>query len=170
MTFEEALEKIEKENLDLASLIKTDEYKVVCEKMCSYHSFNQVFQGYELDLVGDLDSFKVYDTDCMTLFVIFSLMGTQPLYARVDIFDEDLKKQVREKAKTNKGVHLRVKCIASGVDTFELIEIKDLDKPLVFGQWVCSDCGHNYKYDDPQGCCCCICGKEIKEVHDFYNK
>ena len=48
MTFEEALKKIEKDNLDLSSLIKTDEYKIVCNKMCMHNSFNQVFQGYEL--------------------------------------------------------------------------------------------------------------------------
>lgn len=169
MTFEEALEKIKRDNLDLSSLIKTDEYKIVCNKICMRRSFNQEFYGYELDLIGDLVEFKLYDTDCMTLVIIFSILGSQPVYAGVEVYDEDLKKQIREKAKTNKGVHLRVKCLSGGVDKYELIEIKDLDMPLVFGQWVCSECGYNYKYDDPQGYKCCICNSEIKEVHDFYN-
>lgn len=168
LALEEALSKIESDNLDLASLINTDEYKAVCETLCMSESFNQVFKGYKLDLIGDLVELKMFGTDYMSLFIVFDLVGINPVYARVDVEDESLKKKIREEAKTNKGVHLRVRCTSSGVNTFELIEIKDLDKPLVFGQFVCSECGYNYKYDNPQGYNCCICGEKIIEVHDFY--
>lgn len=170
MTFQESCEFIQNNKLDYGSLVKTEAYKRFMAEFSLNVSFNQAVVGFEIDLIGDLSSIMLQGTDCMKLSVMYSLHGCEPVYARVLVTDEKLKREIRLNAKTNRGVKLHVKAEPSGVDTFELINIIELDDVCNFGQYICQKCGHNYMFDSDSEGGCCICGGEVKQVFDFYNK
>lgn len=154
--------------LDYTSLVKTDEYRKFSMTLPLSMPFNKFASGNIIDLIGDLIEIKITGTNDISLLILYNMYGTETYYARVDVIDDKLKDIIRTKFRTNRGVKLLVKFTDKGVDTFELVEIKEFDNPCIYGQWICKSCGYNYKYDSGSASGCCICGGEVEQIFDFY--
>lgn len=155
-------------DLDYTSLIKTDEFRKYMSTLPLTMSFNQIAAGFPINIIGDLTEIKIFGRNEMFLIVMYDLVNTEPSYARIEVKDDTLKQEIRQKFRTNRGVNLRVKCTSNGVDTFELVDIIEYDNICNYGQWICSECGYNYRFDNPDGHGCCVCEGKIEQVFDFY--
>ena len=154
--------------MDYGALSKTDEYKIVLANSPMLQPFTDTFKGLQLTLIGDLYQILFSGVDNIKLVILYKVIDTECYYATVDVKDQELKHVLRKNAKTMKGVKLTVKCIAGGLDYFELVDIIELDNPCIFGRWICTNCHYDYGFDDPQGYGCDICESKIEQVFDFY--
>lgn len=164
-----AITDIFDKGLDYTTLIKTDDFKRYVYSLPSSVSFNHAVEGLVLDLIGDLAEIKIYGKNEMALFIMYDLNYNTPSYARVEVQSEKLKSMIRQEIRTNTGIKLRVECLSSGVNVFRLVEIIEYNKSCKYGQWICSECGYNYKFEDPEGYGCCICGGKVEQIFDFYS-
>ena len=165
---DEAVRFVCNSNLYYGALSKTDEYKIVLANSPRLQPFTDTFKGLQLTLIGDLYQILFSGVDNIKLVILYKVIDTECYYATVDVKDQELKHVFRKNAKTMKGVKLTVKCIAGGLDYFELVDIIELDNPCMFGRWICSNCHHDYGFNDPQGYGCDICESKIEQVFDFY--
>lgn len=164
------VEQLKNSNLDYGTLSQTEEYKIALANSPMLQSFTDTFKGLQITLTGDLYQMIFSGVDNVKLVILYKVIDTECYYATVEVKDQELKQKLRENAKTMKGVKLTVKCVAGGVDCFELIDIIELDNPCMFGRWICTNCHHDYGFDDPQGYGCDICESKIEQVFDFYKK
>lgn len=165
-SFEEAVKFVLNSGLDYGSLTKTDEFKMVnTRQICS---FMGAFSRLEIALIGDLYEINMSGRGAMKLLVLYRVEHQECYYAYVSVKSPELKKRIREEAKTMKGIVLKVRCIESETDTFELTDIESLDNPCNFGRFICTDCGHDYGFDAHEACD--ICESPVEQVFDFYKK
>ena len=169
-TLDDAIRFVCNSNLDYGTLSQTEEYKMALVNSPMLQSFTDTFKGLQITLTGDLYQMLFSGIDNVKLVILYKVIDTECYYATVEVKDKELKQKLRENAKTMKGVKLTVKCVAGGVDCFELIDIIELDNPCMFGRWICTNCHHDYGFDDPQGYGCDICESKIEQVFDFYKE
>ena len=122
-TLDDAIRFVCNSNLDYGTLSQTEEYKMALVNSPMLQSFTDTFKGLQITLTGDLYQMLFSGIDNVKLVILYKVIDTECYYATVEVKDKELKQKLRENAKTMKGVKLTVKCVAGGVDCFELIDI-----------------------------------------------
>ena len=167
--FEKAVDFVVNSKLDYAALTETKEYKIVNANMDILQSFTDAmaFVKFETILIGDLYRSVFSGINKIDLTILYKVKNKECYYAKVRVEDENLKRRIRESAKSMKGVKLKVRCIAGGIDYFELVNVIGINKSCNFGRCICPNCGYDYGFEETERCC--ICGSKVRKVFDFYN-
>ena len=171
MEYQDALEILKKENIDLDEFETSEEYACLCRNSI-YNNIYKDLTGFQVTINGNVEQIIISGKDEMKLLIVYSLRSDM-LYkeqiATVIVKEERYKKWIRDNLHPN----TKIKCIAKYnglISCFELVSIIDTSLKMKFGHYICPECGYDYGKKVEADYCCICEGLKLKYVDNFYTE
>lgn len=173
MNFRKACEILNKPDLTLKELKKSDEYKVLLEHLGT--DLHRALDSVEIIIEGNLERITYLGVNEIKLTVLFDILRKDHSgleYATIVVKGDYLQNFVRQNLKTDTGIKLKAKFSSTLecalVPTLELINIERFNEEMLFPKYKCEKCDYSYHYFEAKHCC--LCGAEVIEIKDPYKE
>lgn len=158
--------------LDLRTFEQSEEFNVLnSEELLSGH-MGPACGGLPIIVDGDLEKIIISNKNEIDLIVFYSLVGRRKQYARVtynsNLYVEFIRRELLPMT------HIRLTAnYTKNFGEYKGGDIRSYNKPLMYGHYICTDCGYDYGVSkECEGEYCCICEDEaigrLKYVTDYY--
>lgn len=158
-------------DLDLRTFEQSNEYRILNMGIPLSEHLGSVYSELPIIIDGDLESIIISKKNEVALIILYDLVGREKRYVRV-IYDSDFYVEfIRKELLPMTRIRLTAR-YTKNFGEYKGRDLKSYNKPLMYGHYVCPDCGYDYGTDkEHEGRCCEICTDEItgrlKYVTDF---
>lgn len=156
-------------NLDLNTFYKSSWYQWAC-------SNNAYYAGAEIIIDGDLYNIQISRHNELNLFVVIDTFWGGS-FAQVDCTKLFNAGSLRQNLKPLTRIKIKAK-FTNELKIFRGLKVIEYNRPLKYGRYVCSGCGHDYGWKDEvfddsikifhRDLTCQICGEKLCYVTDMY--
>ena len=164
------LDKFIKRGVDAKTLLESNEYIDAIQYLPS----DNVLMGYEIELHGDIRRIIYGAFNSVRIVCTFRnyslLKSCEDAYVNVPL--DLVPKMIALKLRTDTQVRLKVRILDFIYNRFELVDIFEYNRPLMFPYYICSNCGAilGINRQNVRKGLCEHCGSVVNEVFDIYKE